>query len=158
MISNKTLVLGIGNPILQDDGIGVHVVQQLKACTPANSQVDFLDGGTLSFSLIGEIEAATNLIVIDAAQLDDLPGSVRVFLGEEMDLFLGRQKNSSVHDVTLIDLMSIALLSDRLPINRALIGIQPEIIDWGTEPTLAVKYAIPSACNLTLELIEKWHL
>ena len=158
MISNKTLVLGIGNPILQDDGIGVHVVQQLKACTPANSQVDFLDGGTLSFSLIGEIEAATNLIVIDAAQLDDLPGSVRVFLGEEMDLFLGRQKNSSVHDVTLIDLMSIALLSDRLPINRALIGIQPEIIDWGTEPTLAVKNAIPSACNLTLELIEKWHL
>jgi hydrogenase maturation protease len=158
MISNKTLVLGIGNPILQDDGIGVHVVQQLKASTTNNSQVNFLDGGTLSFSLIGEIEAATNLIVIDAAQLDDLPGSVRVFLGEEMDLFLGRQKNSSVHDVTLIDLMSIALLSDRLPINRALIGIQPEIIDWGTEPTLAVKNAIPSACNLTMELIEKWHL
>jgi hydrogenase maturation protease len=158
MISNKTLVLGIGNPILQDDGIGVHVVQQLKASTTTNSQVNFLDGGTLSFSLIGEIEAATNLIVIDAAQLDDLPGSVRVFLGEEMDLFLGRQKNSSVHDVTLIDLMSIALLSDRLPINRALIGIQPEIIDWGTEPTLAVKNAIPSACNLTMELIEKWHL
>ncbi len=158
MVSNKTLVLGIGNPILQDDGIGVHVVQQLKASTTNNSQVNFLDGGTLSFSLIGEIEAATNLIVIDAAQLDDLPGSVRVFLGEEMDLFLGRQKNSSVHDVTLIDLMSIALLSDRLPINRALIGIQPEIIDWGTEPTLAVKNAIPSACNLTLELIEKWHL
>jgi len=112
---NKTLVLGIGNPILQDDGIGVHVVQQLKTEYLDFPQVKFLDGGTLSFSLIGEIEDATNLIVIDAAQLDDEPGSVRTFIGEEMDLFLGRQKNSSVHDVTLIDLMSIALLSDRLP-------------------------------------------
>jgi hydrogenase maturation protease len=155
---NKTLVLGIGNPILQDDGIGVHVVQQLKTEYLDFPQVEFLDGGTLSFSLIGKIEGATNLIVIDAAQLDDEPGSVRTFFGEEMDLFLGRQKNSSVHDVTLIDLMSIALLSDRLPFRRALIGVQPETIDWGTEPTPVVKKAIPTVCNLTMELIEKWHL
>jgi len=155
---NKTLVLGIGNPILQDDGIGVHVVQQLKTEYLDFPQVKFLDGGTLSFSLIGEIEDATNLIVIDAAQLDDEPGSVRTFIGEEMDLFLGRQKNSSVHDVTLIDLMSIALLSDRLPFRRALIGVQPGTIDWGTEPTPAVKKTIPTVCNLTTELIEKWCL
>ena len=155
---NKTLVLGIGNPILQDDGIGVHVVQQLKTEHLDLPQVKFLDGGTLSFSLIGEIEDATNLIVIDAAQLDDEPGSVRTFIGEEMDLFLGRQKNSSVHDVTLIDLMSIALLSDRLPSRRALIGVQPGTIDWGTEPTPAVKKAIPTVCNLTMELIKKWCL
>lgn len=155
---NKTLVLGIGNPILQDDGFGVHVVQQLKTEHFDFPQVEFLDGGTLSFSLIGEIEDATSLIVIDAAQLDDEPGSVRTFIGEEMDLFLGRQKNSSVHDVTLIDLMSIALLSDRLPSRRALIGVQPETIDWGTELTPAVKKAIPTVCNLTMELIKKWCL
>jgi hydrogenase maturation protease len=153
---NKTLVLGIGNPILQDDGIGVHVVQQLKTDNPDFPQVEFLDGGTLSFSLIGEIEDATNLIVIDAAQFSADPGSVRIFIGEEMDHFLGRQKNSSVHDVTLIDLMSIALLSDRLPSRRALIGVQPGTIDWGTEPTPDVKKAISSVCNLTMELIQQW--
>ncbi len=141
---------------MQDDGVGVHVVQQLKAAYPNSPQVEFLDGGTLSFSLIGEIESATNLIVIDAAQFDAEPGTVRTFLGEEMDLLLGRQKNSSVHDVTLIDLMSIALLSDSLPTRRALIGIQPGSIDWSTEPTPAIKNAIPNACNVTLELVEKW--
>jgi len=141
---------------MQDDGVGVYVVQRLKAEHPDSPQFEFMDGGTLSFSLIGEIETATNLIVIDAAQLSDEPGSVRIFFGEEMDLFLGQQKNSSVHDITLIDLMSIALLSDQLPARRALIGIQPGSIDWGTEPTPAVKEAIPHVCNLTTELLEKW--
>jgi hydrogenase maturation protease len=154
---NKTLVLGIGNPLMQDDGVGVYVVQRLKAEYSSFPQVEFLDGGTLSFSLIGAIEDATNLIVIDAAQFCDEPGSVRTFFGEEMDLFLGQQKNSSVHDITLIDLMSIALLSDQLPARRALIGIQPGAIDWGTEPTPAVKEAISHVCNLTMELLEKWH-
>ena len=153
---NKTLVLGIGNPLMQDDGVGVYAVQRLQTLYPDLPQVEFVDGGTLSFSLIGEIEGATNLIVIDAAQFSNEPGEVRAFIGDEMDLLLGRQKNSSVHDVTLIDLMSIALLSDRLPTRRALIGIQPGVIDWCTEPTLAVQNAIPNVCDITMELIEKW--
>jgi len=156
IVLNKTLVLGIGNPLMQDDGVGVHVVQRLKSEYPDSPQVEFMDGGTLSFSLIGEIESAANLIVIDAAQFSDEPGSVRTFLGEEMDFFLGQQKNSSVHDVTLVDLMSIALLSDRLPARRALIGIQPGSIDWGTEPTPAIKKAISNVCTIAAELVEKW--
>ena len=156
IVSNKTLVLGIGNPLMQDDGVGVHVVQRLKAEYPDFPQVEFLDGGTLSFSLIGAIEDATNLIVIDAAQFCDEPGTVRTFLGEDMDRLLGRQKNSSVHDVTLIDLMSIALLSDQLPARRALIGIQPGCIGWSTEPTPAISKAIPQVCNIAMELIEQW--
>ena len=155
---NKTLVLGIGNPLMQDDGVGVYVVQQLKAQYPDYPKVEFIDGGTLSFSLIGEIESASNLIVIDAAQFDDEPGSVRTFIGEEMDSFLGRQKNSNAHDITLVDLMSIAMLTDELPARRALIGIQPESIGWTTEPTQAIKNAIPKACDITMELIEKWRI
>lgn len=153
---NKTLVLGIGNPILQDDGVGVYVVQRLKAERPQTAELEFVDGGTLSFALIGEIENADNLIVVDAAELNAAPGTVKTFFGENMDQFLGSQKNSSVHDVTLIDLMNIAFLSDRLPARRALIGIQPGCLDLGTEPTAAVKNAIPDACRLTLELLESW--
>ena len=157
-MSNKTLVLGIGNPLMQDDGAGVHAIQQLKAMYPDLPQVEFLDGGTLSFSLIGVIEEVTNLIVIDAAQFCDVPGTVRAFHDEDMDLLLGRQKNSSVHDITLIDLMSIALLSDELPVRRALIGIQPECIGWSTEPTPAIKNAIPEVCDIAMELIDKWRM
>jgi hydrogenase maturation protease len=153
----KTLVLGIGNPIMQDDGAGVYVVQQLKTEQSIHPNIVFLDGGTLSLSLIGEIESVERLIVVDAAQLDDAPGSIRTFIDEEMDRFLGQQKNSSVHDVTLVDLLSIALLSDRLPSKRALIGIQPASIDFGTEPTSAIQLAIPKACNMAMELLEQWN-
>ena len=157
-MSNKTLVLGIGNPLMQDDGVGVYAVQRLKAGRAGCPGVEFLDGGTLGFTLIGEIESASSLIVIDAAQIDSAPGTVKEFLGEEMDVLLGRQKNSSVHDVALIDLMSIALLSDRLPVRRALIGVQPGAVEWGMELTQAVKDALPRVCDTALGLIEKWRM
>jgi hydrogenase maturation protease len=155
---NKTLVLGIGNPLMQDDGVGVHAIQRLKTIYIDSPQVKFLDGGTLSFSLIGMIEDSTNLIVIDAAQIDEEPGTVRTFFGEDMDHLLGQQKNSSVHDVALIDLMSIALLSDKLPVRRALIGVQPECIDWCTEPSSAIQKAIPEICDTVMKLVDKWRI
>ncbi len=155
---NKTLVLGIGNPLMQDDGIGVYVVQKLRADYPNLPGVEFVDGGTLSFSLIGAIEEADNLIVVDAAQMDTVPGAVLHFLGDAMDNMLGLQKNSSVHDVTLIDLMSIALLADRLPTKRALVGIQPECIGWRMELSPVVDRAIPEACQVVMEIIKQWHI
>jgi hydrogenase maturation protease len=156
--SKTTLVLGIGNPLMQDDGIGVLVVQKLKETYGNIPSTKLLDGGTLSFHLIGEIEDATNLIVIDSAQLRKIPGSIKVFQGADMDCFLGEQKNSSVHDLTLVDLLSIALLNDQLPRNRAMIGIQPECLDWGLSPTQTVADSIPDACRITLELLHQWNL
>ena len=95
-----------------------------------------MDGGTLSFSLAGAIEDADRLIVIDAAQYDGEPGTTRVFLGEQMDTFIGSNRKCSVHEVSLIDLMAIALLAGQLPQQRALIGIQPHNIDWAIRPPL----------------------
>ncbi len=154
---NNTLVLGIGNPLMQDDGVGVLAIKKLKSEHHGYPNVEFMDGGTLSFALMGEIESVANLIVIDAAQMNTNPGTVKIFLDDEMDAFLGQQKNSSVHDVTLIDLMSIALLSDQLPIRRALIGIQPKSIDWSTEPSLEILGSLTEVCELTMQLVEQWN-
>ncbi|MEJ2508404.1 MAG: hypothetical protein P8009_02805 [Gammaproteobacteria bacterium] len=57
----------------------------------------------------------------------------------------------------LLDLLTIARLADHLPERRALIGIQPEFLDWGEEPTAAVREAIPEACERAVELVERWH-
>ena len=98
----------------------------------------------------------TQLIVIDAAELDSAPGTVRAFVGEDMDRFLGVNRKRSVHEVGLLDLMAVAHLAGHLPQRRALIGIQPDIVDWGDAPTAAVAEAIPQACSLTLDLIAAW--
>lgn len=155
-MNNKTLVLGLGNTLLGDEGAGVYAVRALQERHAGRADVELLDGGTLSFTLAGPIEDADNLIVIDATQLKDTPGTVRVFEGEDMDRFLGGNRKNSVHEVSLLDLLTIARLAEALPARRALIGIQPEYLDWSDAPTANVARAIPAACDLALELIERW--
>ncbi len=151
----RTLVLGVGNRLLTDEGAGVHVVEYLGREHPDVENVTYLDGGTLSFTLAGPIEEHDALVVVDSAQLGASPGTIRVFVGEDMDRFLGRAK-LSVHEVSLVDLMDIARLTDHLPARRALIGIQPAELGWGSEPTPAVAQAVPEAAVLALDIIRGW--
>lgn len=160
-MGGRTLVLGLGNTLLADEGIGVHVLDHLRTVVLENhsdleNKLELLDGGTLSFTLAAAIEDSAHLIVIDATRLDAPPGTVRVFEGEAMDQFLGTGKRSSVHEVSLLDLLAVVALSDHLPARRALIGIQPENIDWSDTPTAAVNKAIPLACDHVLELSRRW--
>lgn len=153
----KTLVLGIGNTLLTDEGVGIHILQQLAAEPPLPVGVQLLDGGTLSFTLAGPIEEADALIVVDAANLRDQPGSLKVFEGEAMDAFLMSNRKATVHEVGLTDLRAIAILAGHWPEKRALVAIQPQIVDWGEFPTPSVAAAIPPACSAIRNLIEAWH-
>lgn len=152
----KTLVLGIGNTLLSDEGVGVHVTRQLQSLLPESEDIEILDGGTLSFTLASPIGDADALIVVDAAQLKSAPGTLEVFEGETMDAFLRGNRKSSVHEVGLIDLMSIALLTGSWPERRALVAIQPENMEWGEHPTPRVAAAMPAACQRIQSLIGRW--
>ena len=151
------LVLGIGNTLLSDEGVGVHVVHaMLNSPNRRRENVEYMDGGTLSFTLAVPIQSAEALIVIDAAQLNARPGTCRVFAGEDMDRFLISNRKSSVHEVGLTDLRAIAVLAGHWPERRALIGIQPKKLDWGEYPTDEVSAAIPAACKEVNALIDGW--
>jgi hydrogenase maturation protease len=154
-LADSILVLGIGNVLLADEGAGVHAMRRL-ARESGLDRVRFVDGGTLSFTLAGLIETTPALIVIDAAEMKAPPGSVELFEGVQMDEFLGSERKRSVHEVSLLDLMALAALGGRLPENRALIGIQPETMDWSESPSLTVSQAIPRACACARELIDRW--
>jgi len=155
MASDTTLVLGIGNTLLSDEGVGVFVVEHLQAVAPDRDDVRFLDGGTLSFTLAEAISACARLVVVDAARLAGPPGSVAVFEGEDMDRRL-RGGLQSVHEVSLSDLLDIARLTDTLPERRALVGIEPASVDWGDGPTAAVAAAVPRAARAVLDLVDAW--
>ncbi len=155
MSSNNTLILGIGNTLLSDEGVGIHMLAYMGRHYPDLSDVEYLDGGTLSFTLAAWIEEADNLIVIDAAELKSAAGTVVVFSGQEMDQFAGMTKRS-VHEVSLGDLLAIAHLTDALPANRALVAIQPEEIDWGQCLSNRVKQALPAAGRCVNDLLRDW--
>lgn len=153
---HRTIVLGVGNTLLTDEGVGVHAVRHLETQYGVREGVELMDAGTLSFTLAPAIEGCDGLIVIDAAELQAAPGTVRVFEGAAMDRFLAGNRKLSVHEVSLLDLLSIARLASELPGNRALIGVQPERVDWGEAPTAAVAAAIPEVSQRALSLIERW--
>ena len=151
----STLVLGIGNTLLSDEGVGIHVVRALESHVERRPGVTCLDGGTLSFTLAEQLAAHDRLIVVDAARTGSPPGSVHCFEGEAMDRYLSGNR-ASVHEVGLADLLDIARLTDRFPERRALVGIEPKAIDWGEAPSGVVARAIPEAVNLVLGLLERW--
>jgi hydrogenase maturation protease len=156
----RTLILGIGNTLLTDEGVGIHVLQALEpslANLPYSSDITLLDGGTLSFTLAGPIEEADALIVVDAANIKAAPGEWKLFQGEEMDAFLMGNRKSTVHEVGLTDLRAIAILAGHWPERRAMLAIQPDVVDWGEVPTPAVAGAIPPVCAAILEQLKAWN-
>ena len=142
----RSVVLGIGNILLSDDGAGVHVVRRLEGLLQERSDVQVVDGGTLSFTLAPVIEDAERLIVIDAAQLHAAPGTVRTYFGPEFDLFVGKPK-LTVHEVSLVDLLDIARLMDAVPAQRALVAVQPLCATWGSSLTKDVDTLVDSGAS-----------
>jgi len=151
------LVLGVGNTLLSDEGAGVHALHYLQAQTGEQANISYLDAGTLSFTLADDIASADHLIILDAAQIDAEPGAVRVFENDDLDEFL-RFGRRSVHEVGFADLMDIARLQGCLPVNRALIGIQPGDLGWGDRAGTAVAAAYPVVADLATGLMAKWSL
>lgn len=154
-MNRDVLVLGLGNTLLGDEGAGVHVIRYLQSKPPLPG-VRYLDGGTLSFSLADAIQSTDALIVVDAAELGAAAGTVRCYRNSDMDDFVGGGRKRSPHEVSLVDLLAVALLSDQLPRRRALVGIQPHSLDWSELPSERVAEAIPRAGQQVLELIAEW--
>jgi len=153
--SSNTLILGIGNTLLCDEGAGIHAMHRLQSDHPDIPNLTYIDGGTLSFTLSAYLQDCHNVIVLDAAELKAPPGTVRTMVGTVMDDFLGAARRSP-HEVGLLDLFDIARLTDSLPVNRALIGIQPKSIEWGMSPTPPVEAALGVAVDEALKLLRRW--
>jgi hydrogenase maturation protease len=151
----RTLILGLGNVLLADEAVGAMAVRQLEEQYQSDDSLLCLDGGTLSFSLAVHIEDCPRLIVIDAAVMGDAPGTVRVFEDADMDLRLTRHA-TSVHEVSLADLLDMARLTDSLPTRRALIGVEPALVDWGDGLTPAVEAALPEVIERVRMLLARW--
>lgn len=151
----QVVVLGVGNNLLTDEGAGIHAALKFQEQYGHLPGVRVVDGGTLSFTLSEHIDDADLLIVFDAARLSLPAGSVRVFADDEMDRFLD-QGQRSVHEVGLSDLMAMSHLRNRLPIRRALVGVQPEYLGWGEQLTPAVDGAVAVMVEKAHALLCDW--
>ena len=153
-MTRSVAIVGIGNNLLTDDGAGIHALN-VFAAQCADDDVDCIDGGTVGLGLLDRLAGLRGLIALDAMILGKSPGSVTVLEGENMDSHLRRQ-HGSVHELGLSDLLDALRLSGELPAHRALVGIEPADMDWGTEPTDIVAAALPEASARVQELVRRW--
>ena len=151
-----TLIMGVGNTLQGDDGVGVHALRWLQDALGTRPSIRLYDAGTLGATLLVEIEQTRRLIFIDAMRMNTAAGTVRCFEGVAMDQWLRRAQAGSVHEVSLSELLDMARLLDRLPPQRALIGIEPGRIGWGEQLSAELSGALPQVEHCVREVLSRW--
>jgi len=147
----KVTVLGIGNLLLRDEGVGVHLVQRLAGMVDS-AGVELVDGGTspdIQY-LVGD--DTDKLIVVDAVDAGDEPGAVYRFTAE--DVAQDTAMPVSLHEIGILETLRLMALRETKPKSTVIIGIQPKTMDYGLELSPEVERKMPDVINLVLKEIE----
>lgn len=150
-LNKKTLILGIGNYLMGDEGIGVHIAQTLQSINLGNN-VDVLDGGTGGFHLLEYFEKYNHVIIIDATLDNNTTGTIRLIQPKFAKDF---PQAMSTHDIGLKDMMSALQLLGKMPkIDLFVVSIE-SIQQQGIELTPEIKKIIPMLIQQIKELLQK---
>jgi hydrogenase maturation protease len=135
----KNLVLGVGNLLLSDEGIGIHAVKKLLDGQMLPEDVEIVDGGTAGLNLLYYLEGVERLVIIDAVETGGPPGTIVRLSGDKIPAYMALKV--SPHEITLPDFLAAARLRDLYPKEVIVWGMQPQSLDVGVElsPGLANK-------------------
>ena len=147
----RIVIIGVGNLLQKDDGIGIHTVKALQEM-PLPGEVEIVDGGT-SPDIIACTRAGDKLIIVDAARAGGEPGTVYRF--QPGDLENGAGTVLSVHEMGIAQNLRLMPLSGNEPVETVIIGIEPKEIEWGTELSPELERKIPEIIRIVLEEIGK---
>lgn len=137
---NKMLLLGVGNILLGDEGLGVHAVNRLRE-QGLPEKVEAVDGGTLGLGLLNLLKDVTKLVVVDCVDAGAEPGTVFRFRPEE--LRIKGKSELSFHQLGLMEVLSLAEGAGDLP-ETVIIGMQPKNIDeWKLELSSVIEKNLP---------------
>lgn len=159
-MTDRILILGIGNVLWADEGFGVRCVEAMAERFALPENVRLLDGGTQGLYLLPDLEQADALIVFDAVDYGLAPGTLKVVRDDEVPAFMGAKK-MSLHQTGFQDVIATAQLLGRCPARLVLIGCQPvELEDYGgglrpltaarIDPAIAVAVGILADWGVTL--------
>jgi hydrogenase maturation protease len=150
----RTLVLGLGNPIMGDDGFGLAVLERLLAGWLLPDEIEVVDGGTWGMSLLPLIETPGRLLVLDAIDAGLDPGSTVVLEGPQLPRYFAHKL--SPHQIDLREVLALAELRGTLPPEIVALGVQPARVELLAElsPILAAK--VEATAELAVSRLEVW--
>jgi hydrogenase maturation protease len=153
----RKVVLGIGNILNRDEGVGVHSLNALKERLNGNApDLEFIDGGVLGLGLLSIVESASHLLVLDAVLAGMPPGAIVEIYKSQMPLYTGMKL--SEHQATFEEVLALAKFRDRLPEQLHLIGVQPADTTTGIELSANVRAALPRLVDRAISMLIHWQL
>ena len=155
--SNRKIVLGLGNTLNRDEGLGVHALKALEQHIVGQvPELEFLDGGVLGLNLLPLVEEASHLLVLDAINARKEPGAVIEMKRDEIPLYTGIKMSD--HQITFQEVLGLASFRGKLPEHLHLIGIQPGDLSIGVELSPTVTACLPEVIERSEALLRKWGL
>ena len=148
-----TLVIGLGNPLMGDDGVGLVVLERLRDGWTLDG-VELADGGTWGMSLLPLIEDAERLVLVDAIAAGAEPGELVVLERDRLPIYIARKL--SPHQVDLRDVLAVAELRGTLPAHTVAIGVQPAVVELGTELSPVVREALDTLMGAVVAQLVRW--
>lgn len=151
-------LIGIGNVLLQDERVGVHVVETIRERFSFSPEIEILDGGTLGLDLLPTIERLEKVLFVDAVNFGKEPGYIGMLEDDEIPAVL--YVKLSVHHVGLADLLSVAKLTGVIPEKVCLIGIQPQdsAFAFGLELSERVRDKIEILIDQVISKLQEWNV
>ncbi len=149
----EIVVLGLGNLLRRDEGLGVRALERLRDEYVVPERVRLVDGGTLGLDLISHVEGAKYLLVLDAMLTDGPPGSLLRLAGADVPAFFGVRMS---HDVGLADLLAVLMLRDSLPRELVVLGMQPGVIELGWELSPAIEGRLDTLVAAAVTELRRW--
>ena len=150
----KTLVLGVGNKLMSDEGIGVHVIEQLASKYKIPEEVQVLDGGTLGLDLLYYLEGIENLLIVDAAETGKEAGTMIRLVDDEVPAFMSIK--ISPHQMGVPDMLAAAKMKDIYPERLVLWGIQPDVITLSLDLSPALASKVDSLTEKLVDELRGW--
>jgi hydrogenase maturation protease len=141
----RAVLLGVGNILLTDEGVGVRAVERFGERYVLPEGVEILDGGTSAMEMLDELENLDLLVVVDCVRVGRPPASVVVLTGDEVPAFF--RQRLSPHQVGLSDVFATMLLTGRAPQAIVVIGVQPVAIELSMSLTPEVEAVMPEVLD-----------
>ena len=153
-MERRILVLGLGNILLQDEGLGVRAVERMAARYRLPPDVQVMDGGVMGLDLLPYLEGISHLLITDAVQTGQPAGSLVRLEGEAIPAAL--QVKMSMHQVGLQELMALAGFQGTLPEQVVLWGLEPASLEWGLELSAPIAAQIDALVDAAMGQLRAW--
>jgi hydrogenase maturation protease len=152
----RIVILGLGNILLSDEGVGVHAVNALRERYRLSPGVEIVDGGTMGLDLLPLFDDTAKVLIIDAVDFRKEPGHVGTLEGDRIPSALNAKL--SVHHIGLNDVLFAAKLMNDNPPEVCLIGIQPKSLDVSLDMTDEIRVKLDTLIALAVQKLEEWNV